>query len=1259
MLQRKLLSLILSSSMLIGAVPVIYAQDEETDTVTVNDAGTEVSGITFTEYNDKDGGMYEVCGVNRLEPRTDSAIPYQDEAAALASARDYAKETSERVKFLSGEDSDSVWDISAVKNLEMGAERGLINADGTENPFAAVDFKEDDTWKKDVPVPSSWTSYGEWWNNVNTPDGEDTTWVWDFPIYDNVKMPWQAGEQPYSSSDSKTDMYGTLTPGEAPVRYNPIGFYRTTFITDGLTRNEGDRVVISFQGVESAYYVFVNGQAVGYSEDTFRGHEYDITDYLVDGENTLAVRVHKFCDATWLEDQDMIYDGGIFRDVYLISLPAVSIEDYKIETDLDENYENAELIVKGLEVKNNTADDVPAGYTVSAKLYDIDDFSNPVTTLTFTSDKAIPAGGSIVFDEKRVTVNSPKQWSAEKPELYALSLNLSDEDSNALESSALLVGFREIEYTMTEADAANKNITDSYSRITINGQPLLMKGTNRHDTDPLAGKYVSKELYDIDLKTMKQYNINTIRTSHYANDEYLYYLADTQGFYLMAETNAECHAIANKDRNTAEVYQTILRPMFMDRTKTAYETLKNHSSIVSWSIGNECGGTSDANKPVYDEIVKYFHDNDPTRFVHSEFMGSNGTVDVMSNMYPAVETVENWAVAPDNEKDTNKTAMPYFICEYVHAMGNAVGDLEGYMDAVRSGTNMIGACIWDWVDQSRIVPLSRVTSEDNSIHKTDSNSNIVPNPYDYYKDGEYLANEEMFGKLREGYFYGYGGDWGDINFEGRNVAADGSASGSGSGSFCVNGLVSPDRQVQPELYEVKYQYQSFWMIETPTYEQRQLENGWTTDEDLKAGQVVVYNENNFTNLNEYDMSWTLTQNGKTIGSGSIENVPSVEPKSAGAVSIPFAEYIPDQYDSRDEFCLYVEINEKNDTWAYKAGHEVAHEQFTLTDEVINALSGAAKTEADAVDVNGNGISVTEDSEKFTVKGNDFSFNVSKKTGFLSDYVYKNETLIQQLRPNYTRDNHNNDSPMIDNWRYANEEKNIEAIPNTIGYSVDESGRYVIDVGMKFTVDYSGPEYAEAFLRYVVDQSGAVTYRMYLDTTDMSRQTKDGRFILRLGSEMKLDGGYENITWYGNGIKTGTDGEYGYKYPVPESYRERDTFAVKGIYSSTATDMFFPHLDTQETGTVNNVTWSVMDSESSDTALLVTADETYKGRETDPNYTDNTLEVSALHYSTKDLRNATKHPYELTSSSSYTQESNVTYFNVDHKSLGIGNASCGP
>lgn len=207
--------------------------------------------------------------------------------------------------------------------------------------------------------------------------------------------------------------------------------------------------------------------------------------------------------------------------------------------------------------------------------------------------------------------------------------------------------------------------------------------------------------------------------------------------------------------------------------------------------------------------------------------------------------------------------------------------------------------------------------------------------------------------------------------------------------------------------------------------------------------------------------------------------------------------------------------------------------------------------------------------------------------------------------------------------------------------------------------YSGDEYAQQFLRYVVDKSGAVTYRMYLDTTNMPNQIESERFILRLGSEMQLDKSYENITWYGNGIKTGTDGEYGYNYPVPESYRERDTFAVKGIYSSTATDMFFPHLHLQESGTVNEVTWAVMDSDTSDTAILVTADKDYKGKETDPNYTNNLLEVSALHYSTEDLLNVGKHPYELSSYDKYELNEDYTYFNVDHKSLGIGNSSCGP
>lgn len=1251
---KKTLSILLSASMLASFMPMTgFAENTEVvlygETVAVTDIENET--ITFTEYNDMANNMYKICGRNRIDAHTDASVPYQDEQTALMGARDYAKETSNRIKMLTGKDVSNQWDFTVVKNLAMGAERGLINADSTTNAFAATDFAEDTNWKSNVKMPSSWTSYGEWWNNKNTPNGENETWVWDYPIYDNVKMPWQSGEQPYNSDDEKTSTYGTLTPGEAPVKYNPIGFYRTTINTSGLTKNDNDRIRISFQGVESAYYVFIDGEVIGYSEDSFRPHEFDITDKLSDGDDhTLAVRVHKFCDGTWLEDQDMIYDGGIFRDVFLVSVPSVSIEDYKVETDFDENFVNADWVIKELKLRNNTDTEIPAGYTVTANLYDKNDFDSVVKTMTFTTSKAIPANSILVFDEQHVTVNAPKQWSAEKPNLYVMSLNTEHEHT------AQLVGFREISFTPHSADYESNT---EYDRIKINGQPILMKGTNRHDSDPITGKYVSKEVYDIDLKTMKQFNINTIRTSHYANDEYLYYLADMYGFYVMAETNAECHAVAQRDRGTADVYQDKLFEIFKDRTVSSYQSLKNHSSVVMWSIGNECGGLSDANQPVYYWMADYFHEHDATRPVHSEFVQNRERFDMESNMYPSVEKVQSMASTPEQAGSSNAKKKPYFMCEYAHAMGNAVGDMEGYWNAVRSGTNMIGGCIWDWVDQSRIVPLSRVTSPDNDVHKTDSNSDIVPNPYDYYKDGKYLANESLFSKVRKGYFYGYGGDWGDINFEGRNVGADGKGSGSGAGSFCVNGLVSPDRQPQPELYEVKYQYQSFWFTETPIYEQKQLANGWTTDDNLKNQQVVVYNENNFTNLNEYDVKWSLTENGKEIGHDTIASVPSIEPKQAGEISIPYAASLPETLTAGAEYKLYVEVCEKADKWGIKAGHEIAHEQFDLTDEILTEVKGAAPAEPTAATVGGDGVNVTDADNKFTVTGTNFSFDISKTTGFLSNYMYDGKTLIHELRPNYARKNHNNDSPQIDNWRYANEEKNITPIPNTISHKTDADGRHIIDIGVKLKVPYDGDEYAKEFLRYVIDKSGAVTYRMYLDTTDMPNQTKGGRFILRLGSEMRLDKTYENIKWYGNGMKTGTDGEYGYNYPIPESYRERDTFAVKGLYSSTATDMFFPHMHTQETGTVNNVTWAVMENAESNTALLVTADESYEGKANDPNRKNNALEVSALHYSTKDLLNAGRHPYELTTSSRYTQNNDYTYFNVDHKSLGIGNSSCGP
>ena len=217
--------------------------------------------------------------------------------------------------------------------------------------------------------------------------------------------------------------------------------------------------------------------------------------------------------------------------------------------------------------------------------------------------------------------------------------------------------------------------------VIINGQPLLFKGTNRHDTDPVYGKYVPKDVYEKDIETMKSYNLNAIRTSHYANDEYLYYLADKYGMYVMGETNAECHALM-WDQDPVAQY---LKPLTMDRTNTSFQTLKNQTSVVMWSTGNEMAYTTNGADNLYTDMIAYFRDRDTTRPVHSEGQGRNGGTDM-----------------------AGEGKMPYVLCEYSHAMGNAVGNLKEYWDAIRSGSNMLGAFVWDWVDQSRAISLDNL-----------------------------------------------------------------------------------------------------------------------------------------------------------------------------------------------------------------------------------------------------------------------------------------------------------------------------------------------------------------------------------------------------------------------------------------------------------------------------------------------------------------------------------------------------------------------
>lgn len=373
----------------------------------------EWTGLDYTDKKGNEVDAENIFEINR-EPASVTAIPYQDSFSAAAAVWDYnAREASEYMKLLTGKGEK--WKLTVVKNQDEARkflDGGFMNENYAENPA--------DGWK-DVELPKSWTMLG-----------------FDYPIYTNVTMPWQ-GEW--------------VDAPEAPRKYNPVGLYRKTFTVPEKMREDGRRIYIQFDGVESAYYVYLNGKEVGYSEDSFSPHKFDITDYLSDGENLLAVEVHKFCDGTWFEDQDMIYDGGIFRDVFLISRPAVQISDYTVRTELDENYENALLKIE-FDIKNLTTTDV-ANWKLRAEA--LDENGEDILSGCETAVSA-PAQSVGTFTLER-EVKNPKLWSAETPNIYALVLTLCDEKGEEVEILSSQLGFREIGFTKTEVDKKYRVVT--------------------------------------------------------------------------------------------------------------------------------------------------------------------------------------------------------------------------------------------------------------------------------------------------------------------------------------------------------------------------------------------------------------------------------------------------------------------------------------------------------------------------------------------------------------------------------------------------------------------------------------------------------------------------------------------------------------------------------------------------------------------------------------------------------------------------------
>lgn len=484
---------------------------------------------------------------------------------------------------------------------------------------------------KEINVPSNWQFEG-----------------YDVPIYLN------------------SDYLFPMNPPFIEHGWNPVGSYRREFKVPADWKER--QTFLVFDGVEAAMYLWVNGEFVGYSEGSRLPAEFNITKFLKEGKNSVAAEVYRFSDGSYLEAQDMWRLSGIFRNVYLMSTSQLHIRDFEVQTVLDENYKDAELKVI-TRIRNYGANSFTK-YKVEATLLDYKGNSIQLDKSSGGLIEYVYPKAETVINLKSKIVN-PIKWSAEEPNLYTLVLSLKNDKDSAIEYQSTRVGFRKSEI---------KN-----GQLLVNGKPILIKGTNRHEHDPATAHYVKEDLMIKDIVLMKQHNINTVRTSHYPNDPRWYELCDEYGLYVIDEANVESHGIGyDWDKTLANKPEWLWA--HLERNQRMVERDKNHPSIIIWSFGNEAGDGTNF-QAVYDWMKK----RDASRPLHYEQAKTKSHTDIYCPMYARIETLLNYA--------KEKHDKPLILCEYEHSMGNSLGNIKDYWDVIEAHDQLQGASIWDWVDQ--------------------------------------------------------------------------------------------------------------------------------------------------------------------------------------------------------------------------------------------------------------------------------------------------------------------------------------------------------------------------------------------------------------------------------------------------------------------------------------------------------------------------------------------------------------------------------
>lgn len=912
---------------------------------------------------------------------------------------------------------------TGAEYLDKKKSMNYLSLEGTWkfNWVANADERPTDFYKTDLDDSK--------WNNIQMP-GNWEMLGYGQPEYVNVGFGWRG--------------HFDQQPPAVPTKDNHVGSYRREI---NIPSNwDGKRVIAHFGSVTSNIYLYVNGKFAGYAEDSKVAAEFDITPFLKKGKNLIAFQTFRWCDGSWCEDQDFWRLSGPARENYLYARSKDHrLLDVRVETDLKNNYKDGYLNITA-KVQGNTL--------AYFGLYDPDG-KEVIVTGTDNVKNGVA--------KYQLRVKNVRKWSAETPNLYTLVVSPIQNGGMYLpyEIVQVKVGFRKVEI---------KN-----KQFLVNGQPVLLKGANRHEIDPDEGYNLSEQRMIQDIMMMKRMNINAVRTCHYPDDPRWYDLCDKYGLYVVAEANQESHGFQYGDDAAAKKPE--FAKQIMERNQHNVSMFYNHPSIVTWSMGNETVMGDN-----FLQAYKWIKSQDKTRPVQYEQARRGEGTDIFCPMYYPVAASEKYA------KDPN-SPMPLIQCEYNHTMGNSGGNLSDYWDLIRKYPILQGGFDWDFVDQA--------------LHR-----NIVK-PMSILP---YKMNNEELRKIE----YCYGGDYNKYDPSDNN--------------FNCNGIIGPDRQMNPHAYEVAYQYQNIWakMVNAET------------------GEVSVHNENFFRDLSNYALAWSLEEDGVETQNGTIADldVPAQQTKN---FTIP---YDKSKIKGKEVF-LNIDFRLKEAEPLLTAGQVMAYAQLpVVTKQACSGdcskmlAQGHGKKKMKLAAKKNNVVAVTTPN---------LTFKIDRSTGLISEYAYNGKSLLGEggtLKPNFWR------AP-TDNDMGAGLQKKFKAWKNpqmnlkNIDVKKDKKTNSVT-----ILTSFDMPEVqGQMDITYVVfANTGAVKVTEDFKATEGAKVSD----MFRFGMLMQMPYTMEKSNYYGRG-------------PI-ENYSDRKDCMRIGVYTDDADNQYFPYIRPQESGTKSDIRW---------------------------------------------------------------------------------------